>query len=131
MSDGMTHEQVREALEALALDALDASERSAVMAHVATCAICQSELAALENTVSALAYATTPIPMSPAQRDRIRARLMARAAADRMSQEPLAAVTPLRVQSGSGPARAEVTPLRPYTPAKRTFGPAAWMAMAA
>jgi anti-sigma factor RsiW len=131
MSDGMTHEQAREALEALALDALDASERGAVMAHVATCVICQSELAALENTAGELAYAATPIPMSPAQRDRIRARLMARAAADRMSFDPLAPVTPLRVESGRGPAGAGVTPLRPSAPARRALGPTAWMAMAA
>ena len=51
----------------------------------------------------------TPLPMPPAQRDRIRARLMARAAADRGSREPLAAVTPLRVESASAPARADAT----------------------
>jgi len=127
----MTHEEAREALEALALDALDAAERGAVMAHVATCAICQSELAALENTVGELAYAAMPIPMSPAQRDRIRARLMARATADRTSDAPLSGVTPLRVESGSAPPSADVAPLRPYTPARRPVGPAAWMAMAA
>ena len=131
MSDGMTHDEAREALEALALDALDASERGAVMAHVATCAICQSELAALENTVGELAYAATPIPMSPAQRERIRARLMARATADRTSHAPLSGVAPLRVDAGSGAARADVAPLRPYTPARRSLGPATWMAMAA
>jgi len=131
MTDGMTHEQAREALEALALDALDASERDAVMAHVATCVICQSELAALENTVGELAYAATPIPMSPAQRDRIRARLMARAAADRAAHDTLAAATPLRVESGRASARADSTQLRPYTPPRRAFGPATWMAMAA
>ena len=87
MTHGMTHEQAREALEALALDALGASERDAVMAHLATCAACQSELAALENTPSELAYAATPLPMTPAQRDRIRARLLARAAAERGSRE--------------------------------------------
>jgi hypothetical protein len=131
MSEGMTHEQAREALEALALDALDASERGAVMAHVATCVICQSELAVLEHTVGELAYAATPIPMSPAQRDRIRARLMARAAADRTSHDPLAVATPLRAESIGAPKHADVVPLRPYTPARRTLGPAAWMAMAA
>jgi hypothetical protein len=131
MSDGMTHEHAREALEALALDALDASERGAVMAHVATCAICQGELAALENTVGELAYAATPIPMSPAQRDRIRARLLARTGADRASREPRAEATPPRVESGDAPARADVTPLRPSTRARRTLAPAAWMAMAA
>ena len=131
MSDGMTHDEARETLEALALDALDASERDAVMAHVATCAICQSELAALENTVGELAYAATPIPMSPAQRDRIRARLMARAMADHTSRAPLSGVTPLRVEAGGGAARADAAPVRPYTPARRSPGPAAWMAMAA
>ena len=131
MTEGMAHEQAREALEALALDALDASERGAVIAHVASCVICQSELAALENTVGELAYAATPIPMSPAQRDRIRARLMARASADRASAERLAAVTPLRVESTDAPSRADVAPLRRYTPTRRAFGPGAWMAMAA
>jgi anti-sigma factor RsiW len=128
MSEGMSHDQAREALEALALDALDASERDAVMAHVATCEVCQSELAALEHTVGELAYAATPIPMSPAQRDRIRARLVARASADRPLRS--ASVTPLRAEP-AGASGADVTPLRPYTPARRAFGPAAWMAMAA
>ena len=131
MSEGMTHEQAREALEALALDALDASERGAVMAHVATCAICQSELAALENTAGELALAAAPIPMPPAQRDRIRARLLARAAADRASELSAAAAPQLRVETGRSAAGGDVTPLRPYTKVRRTFGPAAWIAMAA
>ena len=79
MSESMTHEQAREALEALALDALDTSERDAAMAHVADCTTCQSELAALENTANELAYAAAPLPMTPEQRARIRSRLMARA----------------------------------------------------
>jgi hypothetical protein len=82
MSDEMTHDMAREALEALALDALDAGERDAVMAHVAGCAVCQAELAALEHTAGELALAAKPLAMPPAQRDRIRARLLARAAAD-------------------------------------------------
>ena len=131
MSDGMTHEQAREALEALSLDALDASERDAVMAHVATCATCQSELEALERTASHLAYVAAPMPMPAAQRDRIRARLMARVGADRATREPLAAVTPLHVESGSAAAPTDVTPLRPYTKARRPFGPPAWVAIAA
>jgi anti-sigma-K factor RskA len=142
MSEGMTHGTAREALEALALDALDASEREAVMAHVATCAECQSELAALEHTASSLAYAAAPLAMPPAQRDRIRARLLARAAADRASGDPLASIAPsLRVEHGSSapvippvadaPRRAGVTPIRPIAPARRQFGAAAWMAMAA
>jgi anti-sigma-K factor RskA len=132
MSEDMTHEQAREALEALALDALDVSERDAVMAHVAACATCQSELAVLENTANELAYAATPLPMPPAQRDRIRARLLARAAADRGSRDPIAAIAPpLRVEPTRAPAREDITPIRPAVPARRAFGPAAWVAMAA
>jgi hypothetical protein len=102
------------------------------MAHVATCATCQSELAALENTANELAYAATPLPMPPAQRDRIRARLLARAAADRGSGDPLAAMAPpLRIEPASSPSRADVAPIRPAVPRHRAFGPAAWMAMAA
>ena len=132
MSEGVTHEQASEALEALALDALDAPERDAVMAHVATCATCQSELAALENTAGELAYAAAPLPMPPTQRDRIRARLLARAAAERESRDPLAAMAPpLRVEASAPTTRADVAPIRPTAPARRALGPAAWMAMAA
>ena len=141
MSEGMTHETAREALEALALDALDASEREGVIAHVATCAICQAELAALENTASELAYAATPLAMSPAQRDRVRARLLARAAADRASGDPLAAMAPpLRVESSAAqasasianaPRRSDVTPIRPVATPRRGVGASTWMAMAA
>jgi len=81
---GMSHEQALQALEALALDALDAEERVAVLAHVAGCAICQQEMLALQATASQLAYGVKPVPMSSAQRDRIRTRLIGRAAADRV-----------------------------------------------
>lgn len=131
MSEGMTHESAREALEALALDALDASERDAVMAHVATCASCQSELAALENTANELAYAASPLPMPPSQRDRIRARLLARAAADRASHDLLGAPPPRRIEPTRATTGADVRPIRPYVSTRRTLGPAAWMAMAA
>ena len=80
---GMTHDEAREALGALALDALDASERIAVLGHVSRCAECQRELAALRATTVDLAYAVKPTDMPDASRARIRARLMARAAADR------------------------------------------------
>lgn len=83
MSNGMSHEEAHDALDALTLDALDAFERDAVLSHVAGCAICQADLASLQQTVGELAYAVTPVPMSAAQRGRVRARLLARAAADR------------------------------------------------
>ena len=119
MSDGMRHDDAREALEALALDVLDASERDAVMVHLASCATCQQELAALEQTAGELALAVAPLPMPGAQRDRMRARLLARAAADRASNDSFAA-----------PARADVTPILRATP-RRVLGRTAWMAMAA
>jgi hypothetical protein len=81
---GMAHEQALQELEALALDALDADERIAVLAHVAGCAICQQEILALQATASQLAYGVKPVPMSNAQRDRIRTRLIGRVAADRL-----------------------------------------------
>jgi anti-sigma-K factor RskA len=132
MSDGMTHERARETLEALALDALDASEREAAMAHVVGCAECQRELAALESTVNELALAAPPRPMPTAQRDRIRSRLLARAAADRSPErafaDPLNAETlPWRVESSPAAPPSDVIPLRP----RRSMGGATWIAMAA
>ena len=132
MSDGMTHDAASEALEALALDALDASERARVLAHVAGCAECQRELAALESTASEIALAAASMPMPPAQRDRIRARLIARAAADRgaaagASMEPLAD-RGARGRADGAPPPPEVIPLRP---SRRGMGAWAWMAMAA
>jgi len=126
MSQGMTHEAASEALEALALDALDASEREGVMAHVVGCAECQRELASLESTASEIALAAPPLPMAPAQRDRIRARLLARAAADRQVAER--AFAEVRAET-SPPARPSgVIPLRA---SRKGMGAANWMAMAA
>jgi hypothetical protein len=133
MSDGMTHERAHETLEALALDALDASEREAVMAHVAGCAECQRELAALESTANELALAALPRPMPTPQRDRIRSRLLARAAADRSPgrafTDPLDAETlPWRVESTPAAPSSGVIPLRRT---QRGMGGATWIAMAA
>jgi anti-sigma-K factor RskA len=129
MSEGMAHEAAREALEALAIDALDASEREGVMAHVAGCAECQRELAAHERTASELALAVPPLPLAPAQRARIRARLLARAAADRALAEPLATTTPSPLAETSPSARpSEVVALRAP---RRRMSAAAWMVMAA
>jgi len=133
MSDGMTHERARETLEALALDALDASEREAVMAHVVGCAECQRELAALETTANELALAAPPRPMPTAQRDRIRSRLLARAAADRSPEraftDPLNAETlPWRVESAPAAPPSDVIPLRRT---RRGISGATWIAMAA
>ncbi|MDB4882165.1 MAG: anti-sigma factor [Gemmatimonadetes bacterium] len=115
MSEEMSHETAGEALEALALDALDASERDAVMAHVSGCRTCQDDLAALENTAGELALAAQPLAMRPGQRERIRARLLARAAADR----------------GAVGRAAEVVPISAAAPVRRRVRGSAWLAMAA
>jgi anti-sigma-K factor RskA len=126
MSEGMTHEAASEALEALALDALDASEREGVMAHVAGCAECQRELAAFENTASEIALAAAPLPMPPEQRDRIKARLLARAAADRAVAER--AFADVRAETAPPARPSDIVPIRA---SRRGMGAAAWMAMAA
>jgi anti-sigma-K factor RskA len=133
MSNEMTHEVAAEALGALALDALDASERAAVMAHVAGCAECQRELAALERTASEIALAASPLPMAPARRDRIRARLMARAGADRAFADRPVADRPVADRAfdaplADAPPPPDVVPLRP---ARRGMDMSSWMAMAA
>ena len=83
MSNGIRHEEARNALEALALDAMDASERAAVMTHVDGCAVCRYELTALEIAAAQLAFAVRPVPMADEQRDRVRGRLMSRVSGGR------------------------------------------------
>lgn len=86
MSREMTHDEAFAALDALALDALDGSERESVIAHVSTCIPCREELASLRATAAQLAYAANPtIGTAGASRQRIRSRLMARAAAENQS----------------------------------------------
>jgi hypothetical protein len=79
----LSHDEAFAALDAAALDALDSAEREAVLAHADGCESCRLELAALRATAAQLAFASPhasePVPGS---RDRIRARLSARAAAD-------------------------------------------------
>jgi len=126
MSDGMTHDTAREALEALALDALDASEREGVMAHVVDCAECQRELAVLESTASEIVLAQPPLPMPPVTRDRIKARLLARAGADRAMAER--AFADVRAETSSSPRPSDVVTLRQ---SRRGMDASTWMAMAA
>lgn len=86
MSREMTHDEAFAALDALALDALDRDERELVVAHVSTCIPCREELASLRTTAAQLAYAANPtIGTAGASRQRIRSRLMARAAAEKQT----------------------------------------------
>ena len=125
-NDGMTHDEARDALGALALDALDAADRAAVLAHVAECATCRPEFATLQDAAAELAYAVPPVSMSPQQRNRVRARLLARAAADSASRS-----------SGAPVREAGVVPIgtAPSARAAATRGgrgaTARWLAIAA
>ncbi|HEX8360987.1 MAG TPA: anti-sigma factor [Longimicrobium sp.] len=84
MSLDMTHDDVQAALAAEALDALDGAERERVHAHLAGCAECRAELDALREAASFLAHTAPHVPLDPARSGRLRARLVARAAADRV-----------------------------------------------
>lgn len=117
MSDMMTHDEARERLEDLALELLDGIERGRVLAHIAGCSICRTELDALERTVSELTYAVRPVSMSTDQRERVRARLLARARAD------------LPAPSA---AKVSVAPHSPaQLPRRSRFTRSAWLAAAA
>ena len=85
----LSHDEARASLEAAALDALDPPEREAVLAHVATCAECRAELAELRAVAANLAYSAAAPTTDSASRDRIRARLLAHAAAERTAEMPV------------------------------------------
>ena len=70
---------------AYALDALAADEAEAYEAHLAQCARCREELAALSETATALAWAAD----APAPPSRLRAAILEAAAAERENVVPL------------------------------------------
>jgi hypothetical protein len=82
----MTHDRAREALRALAIDALEAFESAAALAHVAECDACMEALEALRVAAEQLLYAVSPSPMSDAQRQLVRQRLLARAGVTRLAR---------------------------------------------
>ena len=69
---------------AYALDALDDGERADYERHLATCARCRGELAALQETVSTLAYAVE----SPAPPEALRTRILEQARLERGNVVP-------------------------------------------
>jgi anti-sigma factor RsiW len=83
MTPETMHDEMRAALAAEALGALDGEERTHLLAHLAACPACQAELAELRASVGLLAAAAPAAPMDAVRSDRVRARLLARAAADR------------------------------------------------
>lgn len=83
MTPDSLHEELRAALAAEALGALDGGERAALLAHLDQCPACRAELAELHAAAGVLAYASPAASMDAARSGRVRARLLARAAADR------------------------------------------------
>lgn len=88
MTREMSHDEAFAALGALAVDTLDADERAAVLAHTATCLTCRQELAELREAASNLAFTVPAAVVGDETRDRIRGRLLARAAADGQRSAP-------------------------------------------
>jgi hypothetical protein len=78
----VTHDEVFERLDVLAFDTVDETERGALMAHVVGCDVCRTELTQLRETVATIAFVNLAPRDAGGSRDRIRSRLMARAAAD-------------------------------------------------
>jgi anti-sigma-K factor RskA len=79
----MSHDEVQAALAAEALGALDWRESDEVRAHLEACAECRRELASLREAAAALAFSVPSAPLDPARSARVRARLLARARAER------------------------------------------------
>jgi hypothetical protein len=90
MKRELTHEEAFVVLDAAVLDALDAAERDAVLTHAAGCGECTAELESLRATVAQLAFVAAATADS-ASRQRVRARLLARAAAGAAATEATAA----------------------------------------
>jgi len=120
MSDLLSHEAARDLLAMAALNALSPSERRMLEAHLAICEECRREFAELGEGVRSLAESLPARPMSPGRESVIRARLLARAAADRGNVTPIRRAPDAPAPSGA-PARP--SPARP--------SPARWLAAAA
>ena len=82
MKPEANHEEAEAALAAEALDALGGEEREPLLAHLATCLTCRRELAEFRDAAATLATLAPERAMEPSRSDRVRARLLARAAAD-------------------------------------------------
>jgi hypothetical protein len=88
MTREMSHDEAFAALGALAVDALDADERASVLTHASTCLTCRQQLAELRDAASNLAFSAPAAVIGGDTRDRIRGRLLARAAADGRRSAP-------------------------------------------
>lgn len=94
----MTNHAVAELLPAYALDALDEDDRRTVEAHLASCAACRDELAALRESTAALALTAPALQPPPELRARVLARATGRAVAS-----PPAGLRAVPTGAASGP----------------------------
>lgn len=130
MTADLTHDAARESLAALALDALDGGEREAVLAHVAGCAACARELAELRAAAELVALSAPPAQLDAGRRAGVRARLLARAAAERGAPAaPAAPGAPAAPTPAPVPVPAPVVDIASRRPAGATTP--AWFAVAA
>lgn len=105
MSLDHTHDDVHTALAGEALDALSPEERQRLLDHVAECEACAAELAEWRESAALLAYLAPPRTLDADRAARMRSRLVARAAADRLGSAGAAALAlraAPRVREGSG-----------------------------
>ncbi len=102
MTTPMTHEEAQDLLAAEALEALSGAERDALLAHITTCMACERALGELRDAAGELAYAVVHAPLAPARNKRVRARLLARAAAD-AGTRATSRVTPVRSSRAAEP----------------------------
>jgi hypothetical protein len=76
----MAHEEFEDAVASYAIDALDPSDARAFEAHLASCAICQSELAELRRVVAGIGLTAEPVEPPAALKARTIARATGRSA---------------------------------------------------
>jgi hypothetical protein len=123
----MSHDDVRALLAAEALDALTGAERESALAHLTGCDACRAEMSTLHETAGALVHAVAPFSL-PGDRSRaVRARLVARAEADRRSR---AGSSPIDLEERR--ARAQATSMsRPSQRVRRAPLGLQWLSAAA
>jgi len=119
MTRQTSHDEAWPELPAAALDALPADELAAVLAHAASCPLCAPELAAYAAAAAQVGRAAPAASMDRERSRRLRARLLARAAAD----APLPSTPPASARPSLAPS--------PTTAGRVWRGPAPWLAAAA